>query len=77
MPLNPSKGNMYPFVTHTWNPIRGKCPHDCSYCYMKNDRADSGIGEVHEGHPEGQFEEDITIETSAVLLPCAVSSLLI
>ncbi len=33
--MNKSKGNMYPWVTHTWNPIRGKCPHDCSYCYMK------------------------------------------
>ena len=28
-------GNMYSFVTHTWNPIKGKCSHDCSYCYMK------------------------------------------
>jgi len=35
MSLNKQKGNMYPWVTHTWNPIRGKCPHDCSYCYMK------------------------------------------
>lgn len=35
MPLNKQKGNMYAFVTHTWNPIRGECPHDCSYCYMK------------------------------------------
>ena len=33
--LRESKGNMYDFVTHTWNPIKGKCPHDCSYCYMK------------------------------------------
>ncbi len=33
--LNKSKGNMYPWVTHTWNVIKGKCPHDCSYCYMK------------------------------------------
>lgn len=33
--LNKSKGNMYPFVTHTWNVIKGKCVHDCSYCYMK------------------------------------------
>lgn len=33
--LNESKGNMYQFVTHTWNAIKGKCPHDCSYCYMK------------------------------------------
>jgi len=35
MGLNKSKGNMYPFVTHTFNVIKGKCPHDCSYCYMK------------------------------------------
>ena len=35
MVMNKQKGNMYGFVTHTWNPIRGKCPHDCSYCYMK------------------------------------------
>lgn len=26
---------MYEFVTHTWNAIKGKCPHDCCYCYMK------------------------------------------
>ena len=35
MPLNPSKGNMYEFITHTWNTIKGECYHDCSYCYMK------------------------------------------
>ena len=35
MSLNKSKGNMYPWVTHTWNPIRGECPHGCSYCFMK------------------------------------------
>jgi len=33
--LNKSKGNMYDFVTHTWNTIKGQCYHDCSYCYMK------------------------------------------
>lgn len=26
---------MYDFITHTWNVIKGKCFHDCSYCYMK------------------------------------------
>lgn len=34
MPLNKSTGNMYDFITHTWNTIKGKCPHGCSYCYM-------------------------------------------
>lgn len=35
MPLNESKGNMYDFVTHTWNTVKGECEHGCSYCYMK------------------------------------------
>jgi protein gp37 len=34
MGLNKQKGNMYPWVTHTWNAIKGRCPHGCSYCYM-------------------------------------------
>jgi DNA repair photolyase len=33
--LNEVKGNMYDWVTHTWNPVKGVCPHDCTYCYMK------------------------------------------
>ena len=36
MSLNKSKGNMYPWITHTWNPIRGKCPHGCTYCFMRD-----------------------------------------
>ena len=35
MGLNTSKGNMYDFVTHTWNTIKGECPHHCTYCYMR------------------------------------------
>jgi DNA repair photolyase len=35
MSLNISKGNMYEFITHTWNTVKGECYHDCSYCYMK------------------------------------------
>jgi DNA repair photolyase len=32
MGLNKSKGNMYEFITHTWNPLAGACPHGCTYC---------------------------------------------
>jgi DNA repair photolyase len=35
MPLRKAKGNMFDFITHTWNPIKGICSHDCAYCYMK------------------------------------------
>jgi DNA repair photolyase len=35
MGLNESKGNMYDWVTHTWNAVKGACPHNCRYCYMK------------------------------------------
>lgn len=34
MPLNKQKGNMYGFVTHTFNTVKGICPHQCKYCYM-------------------------------------------
>ena len=34
MGLNVSKGNMYSWVSHTWNTVKGQCPHDCQYCYM-------------------------------------------
>lgn len=35
MGLNLSKGQMYPWVSHTFNIIKGECPHQCSYCYCK------------------------------------------
>ena len=40
MSLNIVKGNMYREIlgrnlTHTWNPIKGRCSFDCFYCYMK------------------------------------------
>jgi len=35
MGLNKSQGNMYEFVTHTWNTVKGVCLHNCGYCYMK------------------------------------------
>jgi DNA repair photolyase len=33
--LKKPKGDMYPFVDWLWNPVIGKCQHDCSYCYVK------------------------------------------
>ena len=26
---------MYPWVSHTWNPVAGQCIHACGYCYMR------------------------------------------
>ena len=33
--MNKTKGDMYPWTDYTWNPLAGKCPHNCEYCYMK------------------------------------------
>lgn len=27
---------MYDWITGTWDPIGGECPHKCSYCYVKS-----------------------------------------
>ena len=34
MPLNKSNGNMFGFVSHTINFIKGQCLHLCVYCFM-------------------------------------------
>lgn len=28
-------GKMFPFITETWNPLKGVCPHGCTYCWAK------------------------------------------
>jgi len=33
--LNKQKGNMYAFVDYTYNAIKGRCPFNCDYCFMK------------------------------------------
>ena len=38
MSLKVSRGNMYPWVTHTHAALGGQCPHECSYCYVTNPR---------------------------------------
>jgi len=35
MGLNKSIGQMYPWISHTFNPIKG-CSHNCSYCYLNS-----------------------------------------
>lgn len=37
MALRRGTGDMYEFITHTWNPIKGRCLHNCAYCFMKVD----------------------------------------
>lgn len=84
MSMNVSKGNMYNFVTHTWNPIKGKCPHDCKYCYMKRFpvgelrlveeelKTDLGKGNtIFIGSSTDMFAKEVPVEwINRVLLHC-------
>jgi len=31
--MTASKSRMFPFITCTWNPLGGRCPHNCVYCW--------------------------------------------
>ena len=74
MSLNKSTGNMYEFITHTWNTIKGECPHGCSYCYMKRWgkqqpvhfdekelKTDLGIGNFHKSSTKEKSKKIIEI----------------
>ncbi len=41
MPLVKSTGNMYSWVTHMHSHLQGKCPHQCTYCYVQKMRFNS------------------------------------
>jgi len=82
MSLNISKGNMYGFVTHSWNAIKGKCPHGCTYCYMnrfgeqkpvrldeKELKTDLGSGNIiFVGSSCDMFADDIPIKWSSKVI---------
>ena len=51
MPLRKATGNMYGFVTHIWNPVKGKCGYECSYYYMKNMERFPHIARINQGEP--------------------------
>lgn len=58
MIVNESKGNMYEFITHTWNPIKGRCYHDCTYCYMKSIVPNPQPIHLDETELKGIFQRD-------------------
>lgn len=58
MRLNESKGDMYEFITHTWNPIKGRCYHDCAYCYMKSYVPNPQPIHLDEWELKGIFQRD-------------------
>lgn len=49
MPLNKSKGQMYPWVDFVHTHLGGECQHKCSYCYVGRTRA--GRPEKYTGAP--------------------------
>lgn len=51
MGLNKSNGNMYEWITHTWNPLAGECLHGCSYCSTNKLMRYPGIKNKYTGSP--------------------------
>jgi len=43
-------GNMYDWITRTWDPIGGECPHGCSYCYVKSNHRPA-VKKKYSGRP--------------------------
>ena len=65
--LNEQKGNMYGFVTHTWNPIKGKCFHcdcDVSVC-------DLTMEQMKKEYPKAEFRIICNRCYEEGKLPCA------
>jgi len=60
--LNKQSGDMYPWIDCTYNPLAGKCPHNCSYCYMKSEPL--CYNEKYKGEPKLYLNELRGLEDS-------------
>ena len=76
MSLNKSTGNMYDFVTHTWNPLGGQCPHGCSYCSTnKLMRRYPVMRDKYTGKPRLYLNALHTLGSGNFIFVCAQSDL--
>jgi DNA repair photolyase len=48
--IKKSHGNMYEWLTHMWSPSVG-CPHQCSYCYVKQNKELPETVEMQKPYP--------------------------
>jgi len=58
--LNIAGGDMYPWCDYTWNPVGGKCPNDCGYCYMKDIQAPA-VRKKYSG-PQRIIEKEMSVD---------------
>lgn len=67
-------GNMYEWVGKTWNPIAGKCPHLCEYCYAQNFRYPV-LQEKYSGPPRLVEHEFKRLKSDKPWFVCSCSDL--
>lgn len=67
---------MYSWITHTWNPLGGECPHGCTYCSTNKLMRYPVIKEKYSGPPK-LIEKELkaNIRTSNFIFVCAQSDL--
>lgn len=74
--MNKATGNMYEHVTHTWNPLAGKCSMNCSYCSTKRLAARyPGIKEKYSGEPRIIEKEMNNLGKGNFIFVCAQNDL--
>ena len=76
MPLRKAEGDMYGFVSHIWNPVKGKCGYDCSYCYMKKMARFPHIASMNERlHSLDEKELTVNLRSGNYIFVCSSTDL--
>ena len=66
---------MYGFITHCWNPLGGKCFHDCSYCSSNRFRRYKAFDKKYSGMPRLIDKEFHGFGKDKVIFVCAQNDL--
>jgi DNA repair photolyase len=73
--MNKTKGNMYPFITATWNPLAGACPHGCSYCSTNKLMRYDSIKAKYSGLPRLDEKQLTNLGKGNFIFVCAQNDL--
>ena len=66
--------NMYNFVSKCWNPLAGKCIHECNYCFVTKMKRFPVMNKKYSGEPrliESEFKKKFKPDDVVFVVDCA------
>lgn len=69
---------MYPWITEggaTWNPLGGRCPHECDYCYVESMKKVFTAIQTKYSGPVRLWDGGLKVPAGNIIFVCSMNDL--